>query len=151
MLIANQYGPRQTRVEGRSDAVTPVLVVRGTWTRRNRPRSAPRRPVRCPHDGHMSYGPKPVGDFARLAAHLAMQPGPRLTLTFAEVEAITGGLLPLRARLQEQWWRAGWHGRAPHTLAWRATGWEVEHVDAYDGTVTFVRVESTAPDAHGGP
>ena len=99
----------------------------------------------------MTHPPQPVGDFARLAAHLAMQPGPRLALTFAEVEAITGGLLPIRARLHEQWWRAGYRGRARHSFAWRAAGWEVEHVDVYAETVTFVRTESPTSDARGGP
>jgi hypothetical protein len=37
-------------------------------------------------------------DYAELAAHLAVQAGPRLTHTLAEVEAIIGGPLPLAAR-----------------------------------------------------
>ena len=95
--------------------------------------------------------PRPAGDFDRLAAQLATQHGPRLTLTFDEIEAITGGLLPLWARHGSQWWRSGYPGRAPHGLAWRATGWEVEQVDVYAETVTIVRTEGPTPDAHGGP
>ena len=98
----------------------------------------------------MADAPRSSGDFARLAAHLDVELGPRLTLTFAEVEAITGELLPFAATLGTQWWRSGSYGRA-HSFAWRSVGWDVEQVDPYAGTVTFVRTESPAPGARGGP
>jgi hypothetical protein len=69
--------------------------------------SPPLRRWLLPYDGAMP-------DYALLAAHLAAQPGPRITLSFAEVEAIIGGLLPLIARLHRAWWAEHGTGRRHH-------------------------------------
>jgi hypothetical protein len=93
---------------------------------------------------------RPEPDYDKLAAHLAARSEPRLMLTFAELEAIVGEPLPLSARHVSQWWHSTDHRRSRHGFAWRTAGWQLEHVDVYAETVTFVRVESTAPDAHSG-
>jgi hypothetical protein len=70
-------------------------------------------------------------------AHLAVQPGPRVTLTFPEVKAIIGGPLPLVAWLLAGWWTGP--GRPPHGALWAAAGWRMAAADAHTGIVTFVR------------
>jgi hypothetical protein len=94
--------------------------------------SPPSRGRILPYDGAMP-------DYALLAAHLATLAGPRVTLTFAEVEAIIGGPLPLAARLNHSWWRDHPMGRRSHGGAWIRAGWQIEAHDAYAGTVTFAR------------
>jgi hypothetical protein len=78
-------------------------------------------------------------DYARLAAYLAERAGPRVTLTFDEVEAIIGGILPLIARLNRGWWGNRWVGQRYHGGAWDRIGWHIEQLDTYAGTVTFAR------------
>ena len=80
-----------------------------------------------------------VSSFDRLTAYLAARAEPRLKLTFGEVEAILGELLPWGARLGSQWWGDHRTGRRQHSRAWRAAGWRVAGVDAHAGRVTFVR------------
>ncbi len=73
-----------------------------------------------------------------LRAYLAAQPGPELTLTFLEVEAIIGARLPRSARARA-WWMESAAG--PQTRAWRAAGWAVAQVAPRPapGLVTFAR------------
>ena len=77
-------------------------------------------------------------DYTKLAEHLDACPAPNVTLTFEEVEAISGGPLPLMARLHGLWWRHR-RGGKDHAFAWRSVGWHVDRIDAYAATVTFVR------------
>ena len=77
-------------------------------------------------------------DYTKLAEHLAACSTPSLTLTFEEVEAISGGPLPLMARVHRLWWRSVVGGKN-HAFAWRSVGRHVDAVDAYAGTVSFTR------------
>jgi hypothetical protein len=76
-------------------------------------------------------------DYAELSAYLALQVGPRVTLTLPEVEAIIGGPLPLVAWMMGGWWTGP--GRPPHGAPWTAAGWRVELVDPHAGIVAFAR------------
>ncbi len=73
-----------------------------------------------------------------LGAYLAQHPGPTLTLTFREVEAILGRPLPPSASAEGA--RAWWTNDAGHSQAdygWLAAGWEVHSVDRGRQTVIF--------------
>ena len=86
--------------------------------------------------------------YAPLACYLAAQPGDRVTLTLAEIEAIIGAPLPPGAR-RRRWWRLtpGPTGLRPLV---QAVGWQL----ALDGlwgrepAVMFVR--EGASTARGG-
>src|SRR4029079_10468209 len=93
------------------------------------PRSSPspfRRGAGAPHASRydlpgraMPYreAPRPNGEYAGPAEYLATQPGPHLTLVFAEVEASVGDLLPLRAKPGRGWWRVDARAKAAHGFA----------------------------------
>ena len=72
-----------------------------------------------------------------LARHLAAQPGPAHTMTFAAVAAaIYGRALPRSAYA----WRSFWINSPKQTQArngWLAAGWRVAAVDLARQTVTF--------------
>jgi hypothetical protein len=85
-------------------------------------------------------------DYSLLAAHLAGRTGPRVTLSFAEIEATIGGPLPLMARLRRDWWNDRGMGRRHHGGAWIRDGWQIEQLDSYAGTVTFARDDRPADD-----
>ena len=89
-------------------------------------------------------------DYGRLAAHLAAQDEPRVTLTFEHVEAIIGGPLPWAARRGHGWWGKHPMGQRYHGCAWLRVGWRVERVDHYAGAVTFIHDGEEAPHANNG-
>ena len=77
--------------------------------------------------------------YAPLVRYLAAQPGDRVTLTLAEIEAIIGTLLPPAAR-RRYWWQTT---QAPTSLRplVQAAGWRIV-LDGFWGrtpAVTFVR------------
>ena len=79
------------------------------------------------------------GKYRPLAQCLAAQPGDRVILTFAAVEAILGTPLPATAYGYRQWWREP--GRS-HTEAWLDAGWRVQAVSLSRHIVTFIRTEA---------
>ena len=79
-----------------------------------------------------------VSVYQPLGAYLAGQPGPTITLTFREVEAILSRPLPPSASAEGA--RAWWTNDAGHSQAdygWLAAGWVVVTVDRGHQTVTF--------------
>ncbi len=87
----------------------------------------------------------PPRKYAPLTAYLQRQPGPHVTLSFREVEAILGQPLPAAAvklATPFSWWansRTTVQGNA-----WLAAGWQRETVDYLHQTVTFVRTAARA-------
>ncbi len=83
------------------------------------------------------YAPMPP-KYAPLARYLAAQPGERVHLSLAEIEAIIGASLPAGAR-QRKWWQP--RQRYPGVQSrMHAAGWRVV-LDNFWGrhpTVTFV-------------
>jgi hypothetical protein len=75
-----------------------------------------------------------------LQVYLAAQTGGRVTLTFAEIEAIVGAALPPTATLRRFWANAT-YGSA-HARAWQAAGWRVVEFRPEQRRVTFVRREA---------
>ena len=61
--------------------------------------------------------------YAPLARYLVAQPGDRVTLTLAQIEAIIDAPLPPRAQQASFWTSTRW-GDGP-TWAWRNVGWRV--------------------------
>ncbi len=86
--------------------------------------------------------------YAPLAEQLAARAAAgerRVTLTFAQVEALIGRPLPAPSRAARRH-RPWWHGlgNAPHAwYGWQRVGWRVETVDLAAETVTFARPEGT--------
>ena len=76
---------------------------------------------------------------APLLAFLAEQPPETasVTLTFAEVEVLVGGELPVIARTRYYWW-----GQTSGTMGPRlaAIGWRVAHARGRPPAFTFVRL-----------
>jgi len=75
-----------------------------------------------------------------LADDLAARREQRITLTFADIEAILGAPLPLTATVAAAWWV--WPGY-PHVRRWRVAGWQAR-LDRPNRCVRFFR------DATGG-
>jgi hypothetical protein len=71
-----------------------------------------------------------------LADHLAASTETDLTLTFAEIEAIIGGPLPVTAMVAPSWWS---NTTTDYTGLWRALGWRA-HLEQRSHRVHFVRV-----------
>lgn len=76
-------------------------------------------------------------DWARLTSWLAHQGGPRVTISWSELNGVVGGLPASAVDHYPQWW----HGDRPNTRAWRAAGYEMESV-ALGKSVTFRRSQA---------
>ena len=61
------------------------------------------------------------GKYQPLADWLAAQPGPRVALTFAQIEQLLGAPLPPTARAGTGWWWAT-EPRRSHVQGWRGVG-----------------------------
>ena len=73
-----------------------------------------------------------------LKEFLQRQSGPTITMSFADVGELVGGL-PNSAFRHQAWWaneRGGGHVQA---RAWLAAGWKVDSVNQSHRTVTFRR------------
>lgn len=84
--------------------------------------------------------------YAPLRDYLAGQPPTidALTLTFAQIEALIGGPLPVTAQTRQFWVnrRRAWDASS-QARAWHDAGWRVAAVSlAHPGTVTFARLPS---------
>ncbi len=83
--------------------------------------------------GH-KHSDKP-SKYQPLFDHLAEATGDEMTLTYREVAALIGGLLPETAVLSTDWWLRTQHA---HGQAWQALGWHV-HASAANRRVRFTR------------
>ncbi len=73
--------------------------------------------------------------FQPLADYLAAHEEDRVTLTFAELEAILGGPLPMNAYITSAWW----HGsRFAQVRGWETAGWHARY-DRRNACVHFTR------------
>ncbi len=73
---------------------------------------------------------RPLGDY------LTGQPGPTCVLTFRQVEALLGRLLPPVASARRRWW-SNYHAHTQAYNGWLAAGWRIEAVDLECQLVTF--------------
>jgi hypothetical protein len=80
---------------------------------------------------------RPAGKYEPLQRVLEGAAAGELTLSFAELEALIGGAVPVGASAPTWWANAA---RTFQGRAWRNAGWRVQHADVYLQTVTFVRV-----------
>jgi hypothetical protein len=76
-------------------------------------------------------------DYARLTEWLVRRGGQTVTVSWAELDAIVGGLPRSATDHYPQWW----HGDRPNTRAWRAAGFELDRIDV-GRSVTFRRITS---------
>jgi hypothetical protein len=84
------------------------------------------------------------GKYAPLREYLAAATDEEMTLTFGEIEAVMGDVLPPSAHVSRSWWSSTVH--APHYDSWYQAGWRVAAVDLRTQLVTFVR-QSSPPDS----
>jgi hypothetical protein len=83
-------------------------------------------------------------DYGRLTDWLARRDGQIVTVSWAELDAVVGGLPRSATDHHPRWW----HGDRPNTRAWRAAGFELDRVDV-GRSVTFRRRPSaTAAVSH---
>lgn len=73
-------------------------------------------------------------DWSKLTAWLADQVAPEVRIAWRDLDTIVGGLPASAIDHHPQWW----HGDRPNTRAWRAAGYELDHVDL-GSLVTFRR------------
>jgi DNA-binding transcriptional regulator YiaG len=85
---------------------------------------------------------KPTGKYAALYRHLKRSDMDSLTLTFAEIEKLINGNLPISANNQD-WWsnRKG----ALQACAWIQAGYEVSTADTNNRQVTFSKLGLACP------
>src|SRR6266480_4513203 len=81
-------------------------------------------------------------DWSRLTAWLNERGEAVITVSWAELDNIVGGLPESAAKHYPQWW----HGDRPNTRAWRRAGYELAHVER-GASVTFRRSHAPAPAA----
>lgn len=74
-------------------------------------------------------------DWARLTSWLREQPADEVTISWAELDAVVGGLPASATDHYPQWW----HGDRPNTRAWRRAGFDLQRVNL-GRSVAFVRV-----------
>jgi hypothetical protein len=71
-----------------------------------------------------------------LFEHLLFSGQGRLSMTFAEIEAVIGALLPPSARRREEWWSNSPHGHS-QARAWLRANYRTSHVDLGGEKVDF--------------
>ena len=88
-----------------------------------------------------------MSKYQPLADYLRVQSQDSVTLTFAQIDALVGGLAPT-ARNHDAWW-ANSRTDDKHTWAhlWIAAGWECESIDRANEIVVFQRasIDSSKP------
>lgn len=78
-------------------------------------------------------------DWSRLTEWLTRQTGPSVTVSWADLNRLVGGLPASATSHYPQWW----HGDRPNTRAWRAAGYELDQVEV-GRWVTFHRVAASS-------
>lgn len=80
---------------------------------------------------------KPESKYYRLFEHLKRCRKETVTLTFTEIEALTGYSLPSSARVKQNWWSNRDSASALQAGAWVSAGYQVSSVDLDQQSVTF--------------
>jgi len=75
-----------------------------------------------------------TAEWSSLTVWLARQDASRVTIGWDQFDAVVGGLPASAVKHYPQWW----HGDRPNTRAWRAAGYELDHVEL-GRAVTFRR------------
>ena len=84
-----------------------------------------------------------MAKYSALGEHLATIGGMAVTMDFAEVDSVVGGL-PASARRHRPWW--GNSRRQPQSKAWLRAGWRVDAVNLTSELVRFVRADVAGAD-----
>jgi hypothetical protein len=71
-----------------------------------------------------------------LFEHLLFSGQGRLSMTFAEIEAVLGAHLPPSARLREEWWSNNPNGHS-QARAWLRANYRTSSIDLAEQTVVF--------------
>ena len=81
---------------------------------------------------------KPGSKYAPLFNYLQRTPEDKITLSFAEIEALLEAPLPPTARAQRGWWSNRSSG-SPQAASWMAAGYHTEDINLEEERVTFRR------------
>ncbi len=88
-----------------------------------------------------------LAEYGRLTSYLLASHAATVTLSWAELDQLVGGLPPSAVNHFPQWW----HGDRPNTRAWRRAGYRLERVRP-GHSVTFRReADPTPASAPAGP
>jgi hypothetical protein len=74
-----------------------------------------------------------------LREYLSREPADRVTMSFANMEAVIRDSLPASALSHRAWWANEQDGQHVQAQAWLVAGWVVEDVDLVAKSVTFAR------------
>ena len=85
---------------------------------------------------------KPGSKYYPLFEHLQRCDQATLTLSFAEIEALMVGSLPVSARVKKNWWSNRDSASALQAGAWVRAGYQVKAVDLVQQHVTFQTFQS---------
>jgi hypothetical protein len=85
-----------------------------------------------------------AGKYSALTRHLAELDASRVSLTFAEIEAILGEPLPGSARSHRPWWANSGRGHV-QARGWLDAGYQSEQVDLAAERLVFVRLNAVRP------
>jgi hypothetical protein len=82
-----------------------------------------------------------AGKYSALTRHLADLDAARVSMTFAEIEAILGEPLPGSARSHRPWWANSGRGHV-QARGWLDAGYQSEQVDLAAERLVFVRLNA---------
>jgi hypothetical protein len=85
-----------------------------------------------------------MSKYSPLRRRLEAERGAEVDMTFAEIDAIVGGL-PVSARRHSAWWSNEREGRHVQSRAWMDAGWWVANVNVTAERVRFAKTRSRAP------
>lgn len=85
---------------------------------------------------------KPGSKYYPLFEHLRRCNQEEIKLTFAEIEALMGSLLPTSALNKKNWWSNRDSSSALQAGAWISAGYQIELVDLNQQTVTFRKFQA---------
>lgn len=86
-----------------------------------------------------------MSKYAPLTDFLAKAPGTEVPMTFADIERVTGHVLPA-SKQYPAWWSNNPSNNVM-TKAWLAAGFQTERVDVGQGRLVFRRVRKTSAPA----
>jgi hypothetical protein len=79
-----------------------------------------------------------MSKYSALRRQLEREAGPRVEMTFDEVDSIVGGL-PASARRRSAWWSNEREGRHVQAHAWLDADWSVDNVNLTAERVRFTK------------
>jgi len=90
-----------------------------------------------------------MSKYDALTKHLASRVESRVQMSFADLEALLGFVLPASARSYRPWWANSAHGHV-QSKSWLEAGYQSEQVDLESERLVFVRLNAASPAPRNG-